>query len=209
MSWATFLTQIASAKEVTFVGPLYLEKHTPHTPTVYVDGGSRFRMTGSSLKEFPTVSVGDGDSAGGGWLDEVLPSVKDYSDLAFALRGLPASVSHLTLLGFLGGRRDHELGNFGEINRFLSERSQFTQVKMVGNRGDHVVAFANGRHELELRGTFSVFVLSSATVTIKGACRYPLEPGVSLTPLGSHTLSNEGMGMVSIESNSPCFVMWE
>src|SRR4051794_25182624 len=136
-AWAEFLTAIASEEEVTLVGPLYHQRHTPLMPTVYVDGGTRFRNEGGwaaghgGHSAFPTVSVGDGDSSGGS-LDELLPSEKDYSDLAFVLRSLPASVNEVTLLGFLGGRRDHELANLGEVNEYLKARPRTCRVDLVG-----------------------------------------------------------------------------
>jgi thiamine pyrophosphokinase len=212
-AWAEFLTAIASEDEVTLVGPLYHQRHIPLMPTVYVDGGSRFRAEdgGWAAEEpshalFPTVSVGDGDSSPG-TLDELQPSVKDYSDLAFVLRSLPASVCELTLLGFLGGRRDHELANFGEINDFLKSRTRPTRVDVVGNSGDLVIAFAHGSFNLEIIGKFSVFVFEPASVEIAGHCRYPLGPEVTLSPLSSHGLSNEGFGRVDFASAAPCFVL--
>jgi thiamine pyrophosphokinase len=211
-AWAEFLTAIAAEKEVTLVGPLHHQRHTPLMPTVYVDGGSRFRNEGgwaaghTEHSAFPTVSVGDGDSSGGS-LDELLPSEKDYSDLAFVLRSLPASVKEVILLGFLGGRRDHELANLGEVNEFLKTRSQHCRVDLVGNSGDRVIAFAHGALTLDVIGGFSVFVLEPATVKIAGQCRYPLPAGSVISPLSSHGLSNEGMGRLNIASDSPCFIL--
>lgn len=58
----------------------------------------------------------------------------------------------------------------------------------------------------DLRGGFSVFVLESAAVSIRGACRYPLA-GTLLTPLSSHGLSNWGGGAVEVACERPCFIV--
>jgi thiamine pyrophosphokinase len=147
------------------------------------------------------VSIGDGDSADIP-LDETLPKDKDYSDLAFVLRGLPKSVVHLDLLGFLGGSRDHELLNYGEIHHFLSTASVFRSVRF----DDVVVAFAGGKLSMEVHGRFSVVVFEPAQVTITGSCAYPLEDATSLPPVSSKGLGNTGFGTVFVESTAPCFL---
>lgn len=210
--WTEFLAQIATADEITLVGPLYQSLHQPTSATIYVDGGSQFRMDGGRKPHpahpgfFPTVSVGDGDSAPKA-LDELLPAEKDYSDLVFVLRNLPETVSLVRLFGFLGGRRDHELANFGAVHEYLTTRSKFTRVDFHGQDGSSVIGFTAGTLAVNVEGIFSVFVLESAPITIKGACRYPLENSTALKVLGSHGLSNEGFGRVEISSSRPCFLI--
>ena len=185
---------------------------------MYVDGGSRFRLDGGWASaatphehvgegtHHPAVSIGDGDSSAGS-LDELLPAVKDYSDLAFVLRSLPPSVRDITMLGFLGGRRDHELANLGEVAEFLKTRNAFARVDMVGGNGDVIVAFARGTLGFDVSGEFSIFVLEPAGVEIRGMCKYPLSAYQTLAPLSSHGLSNVGNGRVDITSVLPCFVV--
>lgn len=214
-AWTDFLSQIADAREITLVGPLYQNRHVPQMPTIYVDGGTRFRGEGGGWAtqhvkgSHPTVSVGDGDSAPG-QLDELLSPDKNFSDLAFALRSLPHGVREITLLGFLGGRRDHELANLGEVHAFLRTRSQFTRVDLVGLGGQRIVAFTRGTFTLERRGEFSVFVLETANVRIEGDARFPLPAGSApLSPFSSHGLSNLAAGTVQISCAEPCFVITE
>jgi hypothetical protein len=213
-SWPEFLRAIQEVQEITLVGPLYNERHSPLMPTIYVDGGSRFRADGGwahagevARSEFACVSVGDGDS-GGGQLDELLPPDKDYSDLAFALRALPPSVSKITLLGFLGGRRDHELANLGEVHAFLAARPSFARADLVGAHGDRVIGFAHGVLEFEYRGEFSLLVLSGTEVSLDGQARYLLPSGSRLSPLSSLGLSNQGFGKMIAKSDDPCFIVW-
>ncbi len=173
----------------------------PRQPTIYVDGGSVFRQP----SRIPSVSVGDGDSASLP-LDELLPSAKDFSDLAFVLRHIPVHVVQIEMLGFLGGREDHQLANFGEIHHFLSERLSRTQVHMWSPDKLKVAAFCHGSVELEIFGSFSVFSFVPAEVEISGDCRYPLAHPALLQAVSSHGLSNEGKGIVKISSRTPVFV---
>jgi thiamine pyrophosphokinase len=204
MKWAQFLESITDADHVTLVGPLYNKKHVPLSPTIYVDGGARF-ASGAPVDN-PVVSVGDGDSGDEIALDENLPAEKDYSDLAFVLRGLPQSVSRVEMLGFQGGRKDHDLCNLGEVHAFLATRSYFTTVEFKGDEA-RVIGFCKGRVNLEIRGPFSVFVLEPAAVKISGECKYQLSRERTLGSLSSVGLSNEAHGAVEIECGPPAFVV--
>jgi thiamine pyrophosphokinase len=201
MKWVEFLSQAAQSDSITLVGPLHNRPHVAEQMTIYIDGGVRFR----SASAFPAISVGDGDSAPTA-LDEVLPKEKSYSDLAFVLRSLPQSITRVDMHGFLGGRRDHELANYGEVQHFLGERAHFTRVAMWGKACEEVIAFCKGRIMLNHNGVFSVFVLETTSVKISGACKYPLNREPALALLSSHGLSNEGSGPVEIEAGRPVFV---
>lgn len=204
MKWPAFLSLIKDSGHVTLVGPLYNQKHTAVTPTIYVDGGGIF--ADPAAVDNPVVFVGDGDSGTEVELDEKLPVEKDYSDLAFVLSALPQSITRVDMLGFMGGRRDHDLCNMGEVHAFLQARAHFTCVEMSG-RESRVIGFCKGRVNLDIQGIFSVFVLESAAVKISGECKYPLSRERVLSPLSSVGLSNEGFGAVEIESGSPAFVI--
>lgn len=201
MTWPEFLEAVPKFSNITLVGPLHNVPHEPLRPTIYIDGGTRWRTEGTN--HFPVVSVGDGDSSPLP-LDKVLPAEKDHSDLAFVLTSLPASITTLELLGFLGGRHDHELANLGEIHRFLKSRAS-AQVKIFG--GDReVTAINEGRVALKIQGTFSVFAVEPAMVTIEGDCQYQLNRPTRLEPLSSLGLSNVGHGEVLVGTNSPVFI---
>ncbi len=199
MKWPEFLALLDRRTSVRLVGPMLGAAHAPVGPTIYVDGGTKFKPSGPS--PFPFISLGDGDS--GGPLDELLPVEKDYSDLAFVLRELPRHVDHLSLFGFLGGRRDHELANFGEVHQFLRVRRQ-ARVDFLDGRLA-VVAFS-GSLDLDVRGVFSLLVFESTAVSLSGLCKYKLDGSVMLEPASSHGLSNEGFGVVSLQTNKPAFI---
>lgn len=204
MKWAEFLESIAGQERVTLVGPLYNTKHVPLAPTIYVDGGAAFAS--QETVDNPVVSVGDGDSGLDVVLDEMLPAEKDYSDLAFVLRGLPQSVIRVEMLGFHGGRRDHDLCNLGEVHSFLASRSHYTTVEL-SDADSRTIGFCKGRVSLNIQGLFSVFVLEPAAVKISGACKYQLSRERTLSSLSSVGLSNEGSGAVEIECGPPAFVV--
>lgn len=197
MNWSDFSSQLKNS--ATLVGPLHSESLTVTEPTVFVDGGARFRK---GSENFPCISVGDGDS-GETKLDVRLPASKDFSDLAFVLRELPTSVVQLNLYGFVGGRLDHELANLGELHRFLKSRPNSTARMFKG--GDLVLAGFNGNLAIHIEGIFSVMVLETAHISIEGACQYPYSG--NLEPASSHGLSNVGSGNVTLVSRQPAFLL--
>lgn len=196
MRWPQFEEKLEACEFVTLVGPLHSGPHTAQRPTIYVDGGSHFQTPST---KFPTISIGDGDSSPSK-LDEVLPSEKEYSDLAYVLNHLPVSIRKVELLGFLGGRKDHELLVLGEVHRYLKGRPYCTQALFA----DQIVAFSHGELELAIQGTFSVVAFSPGPVEISGDCRY--HHSGMLPALSSLGLSNEGSGAVHFHSQEPCFI---
>jgi thiamine pyrophosphokinase len=212
--WAEFLNSLHEYDHLAIVGPLFRRAHIPVMPTVYVDGGSDFRADGgwaaqkpAPASSIPVISIGDGDSASGK-LDEVLPAHKDYSDLAFVLRSLPAHIRHIDMFGFIGERRDHELANLGEVHRFLSAHAGFAMVH-IHSVSQTILAFCRGRIDITINGIFSVMVFEPTIVKISGACDYPLAGDVVLPIASSLGLSNVGRGEVHIESEKPCFIFAE
>ncbi len=201
MKWGRFQKDIANATHITLVGPLYNKRHHPSTPTIYVDGGANFRDLGRN-NHFATICIGDGDSCDPALLDHLLPMTKDYSDLAFAMKHLPASIQHVDLLGFLGGRKDHELMNLGTVHHYLFPKSTFTSVRF----DDLVVAFCGGLLSLEIKTEFSILVFEPSFLTISGACAYTHNTGIQIPAISSLGLSNKGFGQVLIDSLKPCFI---
>lgn len=190
----TYCASFNGPTQIDLVGPLCkaYQAH-PSTPVIFVDAGAHWRQGVEGI------SVGDGDSFKGP-MDVSLPEKKDESDLAFALRHLPVSITSVVLHGFLGGRRDHELFNLGEVHRFLQNRT--AQVTFDNS----LIAASSGLWPFEFMGLFSLFTLSTETiVTMQGKCRYSLQQ-TPLPPLSSMGLSNVADGAFSIESNRPFFV---
>jgi len=171
-------------------------------PQIAIDGGARAAVN-------PVLWAGDGDS---GHAPQSTPAFikdsQDITDFRFCLDGIRNwRWNTLHLFGFLGGRRDHELANLGEIHTEMKARPQFSKAVFYGsdNRAQ-VQFFQAGAHTIELHGTFSVLALEHAEITISGECRYPAER-VSLHPLSGQGISNEAFGRVEISSSAPFMLL--
>jgi thiamine pyrophosphokinase len=182
---------------VQLIGPLYQGSELFSDPVIFIDGGTQFRHADEGL------AVGDGDSYDG-TLDEKLNRDKDYSDLSYVLFSLPAHFNDVLLHGFLGGQRDHEWANLGEINAFLSQRHQATQLHL----GSSITGFTAGRWQLEIDEAFSLLCLTRSKITLVGECRYQLKQKTQLEPLCSHGISNLGHGRISLQSDEPIFIVY-
>lgn len=190
-----YLNQFPDHDQIHLVGPLAEAGLRIREPVIFVDGGSQRREGGIGI------TVGDGDSSLEK-MDIELDPVKDYSDLAFALGLLGARFTTVTLSGFLGGRRDHELFNLGEVHHFLCSRPLRTRVLL----DDELVGYGAGQWEFTVRGTFSLATLAETAVSLSGECAYPIESGTVIKPLNSLGLSNEGDGIVVLGCAGPVFV---
>ena len=198
MAWQSYLER-AQGGSIDIVGPYFQPAQQVYEePVVFVDRGAAYRKGREGF------SVGDGDSAAE-TLDHRIPGDKNISDLAFVLGCLPDRFHQVRLLGFLGGRRDHELFNFGEAHHFLKGRPYPQRVLI----DDKAVGHAAGSWQLELSGVFSLAVLETALVTLHGNVRYSLPQPTEIKPLSSLGLSNVASGSVGIHSNQPFFVFSE
>lgn len=193
------IKMLQAQDEVVLVGPLY--NGVPSLPVdkfhIFVDGGSNYIP--DEMAEF--ITVGDGDSTKIS-LDITLPKDKDYSDLRFALNMLPMETKKIYLYGFLGGRGDHELINFGEVHDFLKNRTDGTMVTY----DRFWVAYNKGSHTIKINGLFSVIVIEETLLKILGPCQYPLNDFRSVSPLSSFILSNIGRGLITFVSKGPFFI---
>ena len=192
---ADYLEKYKAAKELTVVGPLFEGEAKFSEPVVFVDGGSRYRTRDIGFR------VGDGDSSCGE-LDMKLNAEKDFSDLAFVFTRVGGFFGRIRLLGFLGGRRDHELINLAEAHSFLQARKS-TQLSF----DERVRGYSAGEWTLQVEGLFSLFAFAEAHVKLSGACRYPIADG-TLKPLSSHGLSNVGHGEVHLACRGPVFLFF-
>jgi thiamine pyrophosphokinase len=195
MSIQAYLDGFRDSKRISVVGPFADITVALVEPIIYVDGGAHFRRSTEGI------AVGDGDSYDGK-LDVSLNPAKDYSDLAYALAAIPENIIELQLLGFLGGRRDHELFNLGEVHHYLKSRTAPARASF----DDQVIGFSQGTWEFSHQGCFSVAVIEEALVTIRGDCLYPCNQPTLFPPLNSLGLSNEAKGTILIESTGTVFV---
>lgn len=190
-----YLERFSDSGSIMLVGPLADAELEIIEPVIFVDGGSTRREHNIGL------SVGDGDSFAGE-LDHKLDTEKDFSDLAFALSLLSHGFHNIEMHGFLGGRRDHELLNLGEVFHFLARRTR-PATALIDRSVD---AFSEGSWQVEVHGTFSLIAFEAATVALSGRCRYQIPDGTRIAPVSSFGLSNEGYGLITIKTSSPLFL---
>lgn len=191
----------------TLVGPL-----GPEVPSfllahsiIAVDGGARYT---------PHIDMwtGDSDSYSG---QPIAPQCyplsreKSKSDLGHALdlmTHLPNLDIHLW--GFLGGRRDHELINFGEVAHFSKTKDYLLASFYASNGNIEAKICSRGSWSFDHIGTFSVISFEEVKLQIRGQCKYLLEEPAQVRPVSSQTLSNEAYGIFDIISDKPFIVLF-
>ena len=202
MDLKAFRAGIKQRKELTLVGPMTMgiPKELHHLPQILVDGGTRLK------KKHPLhFSVGDGDSFGKKLDLKVNPN-KDYSDLPLALSLIPKNIKKVHLIGFLGGREDHELINLGEIHYFLAGR-KLTEIHLWSGQKKIYWGLSKGLYHFSHTGIFSLFTLKTNKISLKGKCEYPLK-AKNLKAHSSQGLSNIGFGPISLKCDSPLYVIF-
>ncbi|MCB0420319.1 MAG: hypothetical protein KDD61_04955 [Bdellovibrionales bacterium] len=196
MSLKNYLSQFDDFNLLNIVGPMNPPPHSLVEPLIYIDGGTKFK------DELFGYSVGDGDSSTIP-LDETLNPEKDFSDLGYALNQITRPFPNIHLFGFLGGRRDHEIFNLGEVYHFLSRQHSPVTVTI----DEEWYAYSSGRWDIDVFGTFSVVTFADATrVSLSGHCRYHIPKGTKVPTVTSFGLSNVGEGIVHLECDRPVFI---
>ncbi len=198
MSIADYLEPFSPDCNISIVGPFHPDPFIADEPVIFVDRGTCARRNNEGL------SVGDGDSFPGK-LDIALNPDKDFSDLAFVLDAIPRQYSMVTLIGFLGGRRDHEYFNLGAAQRFLINRDGPARICFE----DAIFGYSSGRWEFRRMGCFSIAAVEPVLLTLAGDCRYPLPDKTRFSALSSLGLSNHGSGTIYMHNDGPVFVIFE
>ncbi len=198
MSIDAYLNQYSHKKQITLIGPFCRNLQEKPEPVIFVDSGTHFRKSNEGI------SVGDGDSFDGK-IDVSLNPDKDFSDLAFALDNIPQNFSEINLIGFLGGRRDHEMFNIGEAHHFLKSRESPTSLFF----DDKIYGYSAGQWRFERQGSFSIAVIEATSLTLTGDCMYQCVEKTTFNPLCSLGLSNIGQGTILLNCDDPAFVLFE
>ena len=208
MKLEEFLNKIDEIEKINIIGPMVDRKNIPKIsgPIIFVDGGKKFDkyfpkedICGESR---PTFSLGDGDSYEGD-LDLTIEKEKDFSDLNYAFRIIPTHIKEIHLIGFLGGRKDHELINLGECHQFLIKNSD---TKVIFDLSE-IESFSPGDIKVNIEGIFSILSLTENNLGISGNCKYHLSYPSKVSPFSSHCLSNIGSGNIHIQSDRPIFLI--
>jgi thiamine pyrophosphokinase len=191
----------------TLVGPMgpHLPRAFMERPVLAVDGGANFTSQ-------VDLWIGDADS-GSAPKDAVHvfthPMDKKHSDFALALalfeKGRPFKMH---LWGFLGGRRDHELFNFGEARNFLESRPGSHLIFYDLNGAPRIEFFGAGDWSISHQGLFSLGTLTPVKLGLSGECRWPIDQGTLVAPLSSFGLSNEATGKLRLINEGAVFLHW-
>lgn len=198
---------LSHKREWTLVGPMGPEvsgKLLTHS-LLCVDGGAHFcnKMD---------IWVGDGDSSTiAVQCDHVFnfPPEKAISDFALALTFFENSGPViLHCWGFLGGRPDHELFNFGAVLNFL-ENSPASEVYFYHGHGKIALkCLGSGEWKMNHQGIFSVACIKKTMIRIQGSCQYPLDNETEIGPLSSLGLSNIAYGQFTLYNQGPVMILF-
>ncbi|MCR9204123.1 MAG: hypothetical protein NXH75_06075 [Halobacteriovoraceae bacterium] len=187
---------------------------------IFIDGGLSYKslLPVKIIENTPLFSLGDGDSLrehgvkGLPPLDMTFSEDKDKSDFSLALEHLPEVLQtsfendlEFSLLGLLGGRKDHELAVLGESYHFLKKNKKcFFQLYDSLNILEASMFY--GEMKFNFHGTFSVFSFNTSKVEIKGEVKFPTK--TEMKPFQSLGLSNEAHGEFTVKANEPLLIYW-
>jgi thiamine pyrophosphokinase len=197
----------SSQNEIVIVGPLgpMVDSRFSNLATLAVDGGAKWTQR-------IDLWVGDADSLEGP-LPEckriLLDKNKSRSDLGFAWSEITENTKTIHLWGFLGGRRDHEWFNLGEVHQGLSTRPGTRAIFYDSTGRERVWMASSGVWSFVHQGLFSLASLVSNEVTLTGDCEYRLDQQTRIEPLSSLGLSNSSRGRFNIEASHPFLIFLE
>ncbi len=202
-----FLTQeVTTLPGVKFVGPLALSQpiqpNLEKWPCFYIDGGLDFKGLYPSTR---SLSLGDGDSAKSRprALDVRYPEDKDKSDFALALELIEELPLPIKLLGFTGGRREHEWAIVGESMSFL----KVSNCPII-YWDNHSAFLPAGTHQITGKGRFSLFTLENKGIRLTGKVKFPVDPPRPFEALSSLGLSNVASGKFEVTALGPILISW-
>ena len=175
---------------------------TEDTVIIFVDGGLKHKKT-IFKKAVNWLSIGDQDS--GTYKPQIkLKKDKDESDLYHALRLLPKNVSLIETYGLFPEqetRFDHRLFNLGEIYRVSQKSGQMFLLN------DNEIMLPAGEHSLDFKGEFSIVTFTQSKLKLTGKVKYPLKKKTAIDMLSSRTLSNVGLGEMTLETSHPVLLI--
>lgn len=199
---------VMQADELLLIGPMAQVQ----LPDVIAEKAALQVAVDGGIASAAHAAVWFGDADSGtrpAHIPSFLKTSQDMTDLAFTIESLQDGAwRRLSLYGFSGGRQDHALANIGEIDAAMRVRPSFEQAIFYDAAGRVMRRhFTAGAQSFKCEGTFSVFALSPAVVSISGACEYPVHRA-SLPVLSGRGVSNVGSGDVRIECDVPVIVVF-
>ena len=180
------------------------------TKVFFIDGGlshiDKFKKDAPLLLKTST-SMGDGDSSKRPM--KFKKTDQSLSDLAFFLKYITSkpAFEQYVFVGFLGGRRDHELFNLGELAKFTRKLKQKPTPTI--HLEDKIAFYPKGSHEINIKGIFSIASFENTRIKITGSCQYQFKKWLKLECLSSKGLSNLGDGLIHIQTEAPIAVFFD
>lgn len=182
---------------------------SPETQVFFVDGGlihrEKFQKHAPHLLK-NALSIGDGDSSKE--LMKIKKTDQNISDLAFFLQTIKGKkeIETYQFVGFLGGRLDHQLFNLGELSLFSKKLiGKIIPKILMENKVEFLVA---GTHQVNIDGNFSLGSFEVNRIKLSGHCLYQSKKWLTLSPLSSRGLSNQGQGLIKIETLAPLAIFY-
>ncbi len=173
---------------------------TEYDLLICADGGLQWAERLSWLGRVPTVLLGDYDSGHAPTDAEraeaadlvILPSVKDVTDSEAAIDlAVERGCAVIRVLGGLGGRLDHTMGNLGLLAKYVDDPR--VEVLCFEDGRNRTVMKSPGTFRVE-RGRFDYFGLIAYGGAVEGltmtGAKYPLT-NHTLTPDTTLGVSNE------------------
>lgn len=178
------------------------------TQLIFIDGGdahsAKFKIAAPKLYK-KSIRAGDGDSSKKKM--NLKKTSQNISDLAFVLSTLKKNqnLKRCLLVGFMGGRLDHQLFNLGEIAHFLKQYSKLSAPLI---QMDNKIFFVGtGIHHALIKGRFSIASFETGKVKISGECEYVSKKWLTLPALSSRGVRNVGFGNITIETQKPLAII--
>ncbi|MBL7664736.1 MAG: hypothetical protein JNM93_06350 [Bacteriovoracaceae bacterium] len=192
-----FTASSSRLKDLLVLGPLApeLNEFFRSLPCLAIDGAK-----GVDTLQNEVIRIGDGDSGPAEQMDILLEQKKDASDLAIALEFIPSEAERIHMLGFKGGRTDHELANYAEIYRYQQLSNSKTFIFYNESRHEYAYFFSPGQYTIDIKDLFSLFTFEEGQLSIAGDCEYHWEG--AFRPYSSLGLSNTGRGQVHLKSTT-------
>jgi thiamine pyrophosphokinase len=201
-----FQSKLTASLEVMILGPLPLEKdhNKDLIPQIFVDGGIGHQKEIKLSKDH--ISIGDGDSAQNQKLNFTVSRIKNYSDLALALKIVGHRCQTIYLNGFIASntienRYDHFLANLGESYQWSKVYKGFIWLN------SHFVILPKGIHHFFHQGPFSLLSIEETDIKIEGEIEYHVLQNIKLKPMSSQGISNKAFGNVIITINRPILLI--
>lgn len=198
MQKENFIHSLNDFDWVNLIGPIHTKiesKSIKPAPTLFVDGGLDYKSELSfSFDQFPSLSIGDGDSSRSDELDVKYPTEKDQTDLQLALDILPNNLT-INAWGFSGNRIDHYLANIGEFQR------KSLHSNSVITLDNEMIFFPSGEFTLDYQGNFTLITVIPSELSLKGDVLYSLDESLELKPLSGRGISNSSHGKFNIKSS--------